>query len=179
MSNFSELIGKRRSIRKYTETKIEPEKVEQILKAALKSPTSKNARPWYFIAVEDKDTLKKLTGCKPNAASFIENCALAIVVCADPFQSSVWIEDTSIASIVMQLQAEDLGLGSCWIQIRDRVTENETSSEDFIKDLLDIPYQLEVLSIITFGYKEQEKPPVDESKLVWERVHINKFNSQK
>ena len=39
---------------------------------------------------------------------------------ADPLASDVWIEDASIASIMIQLQAEDLGLGSCWVQVRER-----------------------------------------------------------
>ena len=76
---------------------------------------------------------------------------------------------------MMQLQAEDLGLGSCWVQIRDRYTASETSSEEYVKDLLDIPMQLQVLSIIAFGHKDQEKPPHDEDKLEWEKVHIGKY----
>lgn len=175
MNSFSELISKRRSTRKYTDTAIEPEKVEILLKAALKSPTSKNARSWHFIAIEDNELLAQLAHCKSHGSTFISGCPLAIVVCADPLESSVWIEDTSVASIVMQLQAEDLGLGSCWIQIRNRFTANETPSEDYIKNLLDIPYQIQVLSIITFGYKEHERAAVDESKLVWEKVHIGKW----
>lgn len=93
----------------------------------------------------------------------------------NPLLSDVWIEDASIASIMMQLQAEDLNIGSCWIQIRERKTVNGFPSEDFIKDLLDIPMHLQILSIMIFGYKEQEKSPLDESKIEWERVHLNKY----
>ena len=76
---------------------------------------------------------------------------------------------------MMQLQAEDLGLGSCWIQIRDRYNANEISSEEYIKDLLDLPMQLQVLSIIAIGHKGQEKPPITDEDLEWEKVHIGKF----
>ncbi len=175
MNNFSELITQRRSIRKFTSEPLKAEEVELILKAGLKSPTSKNAKPWHFIAIEDKELLDQLALCKKMGSKPIENCSLAIVVTVDPFTSSVWVEDGSIASIMMQLQAEDLGLGSCWIQIRERYTASDTSSEEYVKDLLDIPMQLQVLSIIVFGYKDQEKPPHDDEKLEWEKVHIGKF----
>ena len=174
MTHFSELAKKRRSIRKFKEEKIQPEHVELILKAGLMSPSSKSSRPWHFIAVEDKEKLAALSQCK-NTGKLIVGCTLAIIVAGDPLASDVWIEDCSIASIMMQLQAEDLGLGSCWVQIRGRFTEAEVSSEEYVKDLLQLPMQLQVLSVIAFGHKEKEKSPQDEEKLLWENVHIEKF----
>ena len=90
-------------------------------------------------------------------------------------ESDVWIEDASIASIFMQLQAEDLGLGSCWCQIRNRQTEHEEDASQYIRGLLNIPYQLEVLSVIGFGYKEQPNKPFDESRLQWEKIHLGTY----
>lgn len=174
MKDFQELINKRRSIRKFTDQLLTPEQVELILKAGLKSPSSKGKTPWYFLVVEDKEALKTLSKCK-SSAKLIEGCALAIVVLADPIVSDVWIEDASIASIMMQLQAEDLGLGSCWVQIRNRFTPSDTECEQYVRDMFDIPYQIEVLSVIAFGYKAQERPPFDEDKLQWEKVRIGKF----
>ena len=78
----------------------------------------------------------------------------------------------SIAAILIQLQAEDLGLGSCWIQIRNRLTENGQSAEDYVREMLGIPYGMEVLSIITLGHKNEEKKPFDPDKAQWEKVHI-------
>lgn len=174
MKDFQELITTRRSTRKFTEELLTPEQVELILKAGLKSPSSKNKTPWHFIVVEDKEMLIRLSKSK-SSAKLIEGCALAVVVLADPLLSDVWIEDASIASIMMQLQAEDLGLGSCWVQIRNRYTPDEMSCEQYVRDLFDIPYQVEVLSVIAFGHKAQERPPFDEEKLQWEKVHIGKF----
>lgn len=175
MNSFLELIKKRRSTRKFTDALLPPEQVESILKTALMSPASKSSNSWQFIAVEDKELLKKLSVAKEHGAKLIEGCALAVVVVADSLASDVWIEDASIASIVMQLQAEDLGLGSCWVQIRERYTADGQSSEVYIRNLLDIPMQFQVLSIIAFGEKVQEKPSFDEEKLQWEKVHVNKF----
>lgn len=178
MNSFSDLITKRRTIRKFTDELLTPDQVETILKAGLRSPSSKNAMPWQFVVVEDKEQLIKLSQCKKMGSKPIANGVLAIVVLADPFASSAWIEDASIASIMMQLQAEDLGLGSCWIQVKDRSTAAETSSEDYVREILDIPLQLQVLSIIIFGHKESERSPKNDDELQWEKVHIGKYKSE-
>ena len=175
MKNFASLIKDRRSTRKFTSQLLNPDQVASILKAALMAPASKRKNPWQFVVVEDKEMLKKLAGCKPYGAAFIEGCALAVVVLANVMESDVWIEDASIASIFMQLQAEDLGLGSCWCQIRNRQTEQEEDASQYIRGLLNIPYQLEVLSIIGFGYKEQSSKPFDESRLQWEKIHLGTY----
>lgn len=173
--DFKDLVQKRRSIRKFTDEKLTPEQVETIVRAALMSPASKRANPWQFILVEDKAMLSKLSECKKMASKFIADSALAIVIVADPLTSDVWIEDASIASTMIQLQVEDLGLGSCWIQIRNRMTSADTPSDDYVRQLLDIPLQLQVLSIVAIGHKAQERTPFDEEKLQWEKVHVGKY----
>jgi nitroreductase len=175
MESFSALIKQRRSTRKFTEEPLTPEPVELILKAGLMAPSSKSKTPWECIVLEEKDMLKLLAGSKEHGAGFLEGCALAIVVLANTMESDVWIEDASVSSIYMQLQAEDLGLGSCWCQIRNRVTAEETDSNELIRRLLNIPYQLDVLSIIGFGHKAQERKPFDEEKLQWEKIHVGEY----
>jgi nitroreductase len=176
MENFETLIIKRRSTRQFTPEAISPDDVQKLLQAALLAPTSKNCKSWEFIATENKDTLQKLSECKNYGAAFLEKCSLAIVVSGDRTKTDVWIEDASIAAIYMQLQAEEIGLGSCWCQIRNRFRGEEVS-EQYIRDLLDIPHQYGVLCIIGFGRKEKERPPHDISNLSWEKIHIEKFNA--
>lgn len=176
MNSFATLIKNRRSTRKFTNQSLSPEQVEALLKAALMAPSSKGKNPWQFVVVEDKDMLQRLAGCKKHGASFLEGCSLAVVVLANVMESDVWVEDAAIASIYMQLQAEDLGLGSCWCQIRNRVTEEETESNDYVRRLLDIPYQLDILSIVGFGYKDQVRKPFDEERLQWEKIHLGKYS---
>ena len=53
---FLNLLQKRRTVRRYREEKIEEEIIDQILKAGLLSPSSKNKKPVEFIVVEDKET---------------------------------------------------------------------------------------------------------------------------
>ena len=169
MKSFSELIKQRRSMRKFTDEELTQEEVVTLLKAALMSPSSKRSNCWQFIAVDDKETLDKLSRCKEMGSSFLKEASLAIVV---------WIEDASIASLMIQLQAEDLGLGSCWIQVRERYTATGMSSDEYVHGILGIPLQLQVLSIVAIGHKGMERKPFDESHLQWEKVHINKYGGE-
>lgn len=175
MESFATLIKNRRSTRKFTDQLLLPEQVELILKSALMAPASKRSNPWQFVVIEDKEMLKKLAACKSTGSAFLEDCALAIVVIANVMESDVWVEDASVASIYMQLQAEDLGLGSCWCQIRSRQTEDDTDSNIYVCNLLNIPYQLDVLSIIGIGYKSQVRKPFDEARLQWEKIHLGAY----
>ena len=177
MENLHNLLVCRHSIRKYTDQQVKPEDVQLILEAALLSPTSKSSRSWQFIVVEDKDILVRMSECKPAGAMPLKGCAFAVVVCADPAKSDAWIEDASIAAEMMQLQAADLGIGSCWIQIRDRYASDSTPSQEIIQELLEIPETLPVVCVMTFGYPAEERRPVDTSKLLWEKVHVGTWKS--
>lgn len=175
MENFHDLLINRRSIRKYTDEALSPEQVKQILEAALISPSSKSTMGWEFVVIEEKEQLGKLALCKEFGAGPIAGAKLAVVVTADTTKSDVWIEDASIASIIMQLQAADLGIGSCWIQIRNRFGADGTPAEEYVREMLGIPGQYAVLSVITFGHKAEERKPYDPEKTKWEKVHIGKW----
>ncbi len=173
--NMIELIQSRRSCRIFTEQPVEESKIQTLLKAALWSPTSKNNRPWEFVVVDDKHLIEQLSMSKPHGAEFLKGAPLAIVVVADPSKSDVWVEDTAIAATLIQLTAEDIGLGSCWIQTRLRDHENGSSSSDCVKKSLAIPDSYEVASVIAVGYKGKERKPYDEATLLWDKVHRNQF----
>lgn len=175
MDQFQQLLIKRRSIRKYKDELLTSEETRKILEAALLSPTSKNKHAWDFIAVEERETLKKLSLCKPHSGTFIADAALAVVVLGNPLVSDAWVEDASIAAFSMQLQAEELGLGSCWVQVRNRMYTDQLTSSDYINDLLEVPMPLEVLCVIAFGRKEKERTAADIVNLHWEKVHVGKY----
>ena len=166
-------------MRKFTGEELSQDQVVALLKAALMSPSSKRSNPWEFIVVDDKETLQKLSLCKEMGASFLKDAALAIVVIADPLVSDVWIEDAAIASIYIQLQAEDLGLGSCWVQVRERFTATGIPSNDYVHDVLELPLPLQALSVIAIGHKGMERKPFNEEHLQWEKIHINKYSEEK
>lgn len=178
MEEFSNLIKNRRSMRKFTDKELTKEEVVTLLKAALMSPSSKRSNCWQFVVVDDKKMLEELSHCKEAGAAFLADAAMAVVVTADPLASDVWIEDAAVASIMIQLQAEDLGLGSCWIQVRERSTATGMPSGEYVHALLDIPLQLQVVSIIAIGHKGMERKPFNEDHLQWEKVHINKYGGK-
>lgn len=175
MENFQDLLINRRSIRKYTDQDIPAEDVKKIFEAALLSPTGKNSRAWHFIAVDDPEMLERLSHCKGYGASSVASAKLAIVVCVGTTATETWVEDGSIAASNMMLQARDLGLGSCWIEINGRFAEDGTPAEDMVSELLEIPEQVMPLCFVTLGYPDEERKPQNLEKLLWERVHIGKF----
>ena len=175
MTNFKDLAQLRRSHRKFTDEEIDAEDVKLILRAALMAPTSKGLRAWQFVVVDDKMDLEKLSDAKDLGGQFIKGAPLAIVVLGDPVQNDCWVEDGSIAAISMQYQAEELGLGSCWVQMRGRGLTDGTSADTVIRGVLDIPENYCVLCVVAIGHKADERKPQNEDKLKWENVHINKF----
>ena len=172
---FIELIRKRRSIRKFTDEAIEAEKIEVLKEAALRPPSSMGHNPWEYIFITDKNLLADLSKSKPHGSSFLAGATLGIVVCADPEKSAVWIEDASIATIFIQLAAESLGLGSCWVQIRGRMHDDNRSAEAYISELLNIPSNLNVESILGIGYPGEQKPPHAGDKLQEEKIFLNQY----
>ena len=175
MADFKTLAQMRRSHRKFTGEEIDAEDVKMILRAALMSPTSKGQRAWHFVVVDDKMDLEKLSDAKDLGGQFIKGAPLAVVVLGDPVQNDCWVEDASIAAISMQYQAEDLGLGSCWVQMRGRGLSDGTSADTVIRGILNIPENMNTLCVIAFGHKADERKPQNEDKLKWENVHVGKY----
>lgn len=176
MKTFSELISTRRSIRKYTSAPIEKEKINRILTSGLMSPSSKRSNSWEFIVVENKEKLTELADCKQHGSHFLSDAPLAIVVIADTTKSDVWMEDAAIAAIIMQLQAHELGLGSCWIQTYARYKDGITTSESYIRGILNIPDHYAVMCILSIGYPAEEKKAFDENKLEIKKIHSEFFS---
>lgn len=172
--NLHQLLLIRHSIRKYTSQQIPAEDVKTILEAALLAPSSKSKRPWQFVVVDERPVLEALSECKDFGGKPIANAAMAVAVVSDPAQSDCWLEDASIAAIFMHLQAAALGIGSCWIQVMGR-DKGDESAEDIVRGILGIPESLKIPCIMTFGYQDETRKPVDPDKLLWEKVHIGKW----
>ncbi|MDP4237904.1 MAG: nitroreductase family protein [Bacteroidota bacterium] len=175
MISLFELLRTRRSIRKYLPKAVEQDKIDKITCAALMSPASKRSNPWEFIVVEDKQMLLKLSECRIHGSQMLSDSPLAIVVIADKTKSDVWIEDASIAAIIMQLEAHDLELGSCWVQVYDRDKDENTTAEAYIRELFAIPEQFGVLCILSIGYPNEERKPYETIKLATHKIHSEKF----
>ncbi len=168
----------RRSIRKYTDKEVEKEKIDKIIKGALMSPSANNNCPWEFIVVTDDNVLDKLADSKTGGSQFLGDASVGIVVCADPEVSDVWVEDAAIVAMDMMLVAEELDLGSCWIQIRNRMHSDNEDSNTYVKRTLDIPDNLVVDSIISIGYPAEEKSAHKEEDLLYNKVYSNKYKNE-
>ncbi|MDQ1260854.1 MAG: hypothetical protein QG575_35 [Euryarchaeota archaeon] len=165
-----DILRDRRSIRKYKDREIESEKIKLLMEAALRSPSSRGINPWRFVFVTDKATLEELSRAKESGSGFLKGAALGVVVCAVQDESDVWVEDCSIAAIILQLAGCSLGLGSCWIQIRKRMHSSNLSSEDYIKRVLALPENFDIESMIAFGYPDEDKGPVPREQLEYEKI---------
>jgi nitroreductase len=165
-----DILAARRSIRKYGPDPVPDEVIERLEEAALRAPSSRNLRPWRFVFVTDPDVLSALSTAKPQWAGFIAGAPLGVVVCGDEHASDCWIEDCSIAATAVQLTATSEGLGSCWIQIRERMHADGRPAEEYVRELLGLTSNMRVLCMLAIGHPAEEKPMHATADLAWDRV---------
>jgi nitroreductase len=175
---FIDLLRSRRSVRAFTDKPVELEKIDRLVEAVLRAPSSRGFNPWEFVVVTDPDLLGRLSRAKPSGAAFLANAPLGIAVCGDPGKSDVWVEDVSIAAVILHLAATDLGLGSCWIQLRLREHDQTRTAGEYAADLLGLPVGLEVSAIIAIGYPAQQPAPHPEASLQRGKVSFNRYGNR-
>ena len=147
---FIDIARSRHSCRLFTDEPLSDGERRLLLEAGDLAPSSRGRRPVRLVPVDDIGTIRKLASCRPSSTKALETATFAVVVAADPTVADTWIEDSSIATIMMQLEAEDLKLGSCWIQIRMRDNAG-TPAEDIVRDIMGLDPGFSVLSIVAFG----------------------------
>ena len=170
-----DLIRNRRSARKFDDRRISADIIALLEECLLRSPTSKNNRPWEFVFVDDPALLTQLSQCKPHGAAFLSEAPLAVVLIADESKSDVWVEDCSIAAITLQYMAQSMDVGSCWIQVRKRTHESQESAEAAVRRTLGIPEKMRVASIIALGYRTDARPGVPKEKLEYRKIMRNRY----
>ena len=175
---FTKLAEKRRSVRKFSDQKVEKEKIDSILEAALRAPSGRAARPWEFVVVTDKALLEKLSVAKPGGADFVKDASVGIVVCGDPSKSGLWIEDCTIVAVSMQYAAHSIGLGSRWSHMRGNNFSESQSTKDYIAGLLGLPDSLDVECIIAVGYPGEEMVPYRKEDLHYEKINYNHYGQK-
>ena len=172
---FLDLVRSRRSVRAYKKAPLNKETKELLMEAILRSPSSRDFDSWEFIFVDDPGLLKQLADAKPVGAGFLSGAALAIVIVGNSAATDVWIEDCSIAATFVQLAAHDIGLGSCWAQIRLRPHTGTVSAEEYVRSLLGTPEHFRVNMIIGVGYPDEHPVPLAKERLDYGRIHQNRF----
>lgn len=174
-----DLLRKRRSIRRFQDKPVNQDDIDLLIEAALRSPSSKGINPWEFIVVQDKELIQRLAVAKPHGAAFLKNAPLAIVVCADSSKSDVWVEDASIASLILHLAAADMGLGSCWVQIRLREHNEQQSSQQYVANVLNLPQNIQPVAIIGIGHPMEEKEGHTADTLLHNQVSYDQFDNRR
>jgi nitroreductase len=172
-----EHLRTRRSIRKYTPAPLEGNAIAVLVEALLRSPTSRNIKPWEFILVDDPELLFKLSKAREHGSHHLQGAPLGIIVCADSTRSDVWVEDCSIAAILVQMTAQALGLGSCWIQVRNRDHTDTMSAEQYVQDLVGLPRHIKVECMVSIGHPNETKKPVPDSELDYNKVKRNYYSN--
>ncbi len=169
MNPTLETILRRRSIRKYTDQPVEPEKLDLLLKAAMAAPSAMNCRPWEFIVVTDPE---KLVQFRKRLIFGDRNAPAAIVVCGNPALSTnpaarlFWVQDCSAATENILIAAVGLGLGTVWIGVHPVA--------DFVRvvrKIMSIPKKVTPLCLIYVGYPldgEPARTQYDEQRVHWQ-----------
>ena len=163
----------RRTIRKFKEKKVEKEVVMELMKTALVSPSGRNRKPYEFVVIDDKEIIKKLSVAKESGATFAADAPLMIVILGH--ENPTWDDDCAIASTIIQLKAHDLGLGSCWIQTKEKVDSEGNATDENIKKILGAPSELKVHNMMALGYPDEEKPAYTDADVDMANLHFNKF----
>lgn len=168
-------IKTRKSIRNFSDRNISESDISVLKEALLYSPTSRNRDTWNFYFVYDTALLKKLSHCKEDGSALINGAKLAVVICGDENICDVWIEDASISSIILQLAAHSLGIGSCWVQVRGRNHNKNTTAEEYVQETLGIPQNHRVLSIVALGYSGESKNGANDYSPVRKKLRFDKI----
>ncbi len=154
-----QVIRDRRSIRKYKDTPVEQEKIEQVLEAARLAPSWKNMQCWRFLVLTDSEKRNSLGAALPDenpGKKAILMAPAVIVACGNPAESDVengidyYVADVAIAFEHLCLAAHALGLGTCWIGWYD---------EKAVRNALKIPEEFRIVGITPLGYPDQEPKP--------------------
>ena len=173
-----EAIKTRRSVRKFTDKPVEPEKLQAVLEAARIAPSWANMQCWRFVVVQDAGVRERISelsyvesffatrGYKTNPSQkALAQAPVVIVACAEPTQSGdlggqqYYMADMGIATENMMLAARSLGLGSVFVGV---------FNEEQLGDLLDIPPGIRIVGLFPIGYPLEEgkggssRKPLDE-----------------
>jgi nitroreductase len=164
--DLDKTIKGRRSIRRYREEDIPDSLIEELLDLARYAPSSMNGQPWYFIVVRNDEAKRRLAEIKNKhcpaekrmyKADFLQNAPVVVVVCVDRERSfNRGIENAVLATANIMLGAYRRGLGSVYMSAY-RMDDPSISEE--IRKNLDIPQDIDPITIIPLGYPDETPKP--------------------
>ena len=148
MMSVTDGIRTLRAVRRFRDAPLPEEAVRAVLNAGRRAQSSKNAQPWQFVAVRDKQTVQQLAQCG-DFAGHLAAAALGVVLCTPASERQTWVAyDLGQATAFMQLAAWELGIGSCIAAMY----EPEKAGA-----ILGVPSDYAVGVAISFGYPEDQQ----------------------
>lgn len=158
----------RKSVRVYSDKKIEQGKIDTILKCAMAAPSAMNKQPWELLIVTDKEKLEKIAEIAPNA-SYAKNSQVTIIVCGNKsISDKFWEQDCCAVTENILLAAEALDLGAVWCAVYPL---DEKVSD--IKKFFNLPENIIPLNIIPIGYPYVKEEP--KRKYNIKKIHNNSW----
>ena len=160
--DFFELANRRRSLRKFSDRKVEREVVEKILEAALTAPSSRNSHSTRFLVVEDRALIRHMSYMRDYGSAFMAEAPVVVLVMGDRGATDLWIDNCAISATFVQLAAEAAGLGSCWVHVAGREHAKGHpemgNAEGYLRTFLPIPEECGVECVIAMGYSPYDEP---------------------
>ena len=173
--SFAAVVKHRAMIRAYKSDLVPEEKIQRLLKYAVRAPSAGNLQPWEFIVVKSPETRAKLAKAAFDQTS-VASAPVIIVTCADiqragsqygtrgAFYSLV---DTAFASLLILLGAVEQGLGACFV--------GSYNPEEVVK-IFALPDHVRPVGLITVGYPaEQPRKPGTAKIPLSKLVHMEKW----
>jgi nitroreductase len=145
----------RRSIRRFTNRKIDPRVIRSILTAAMYAPSAVNMQPWHFVVIDDPLLMEKIMQIHPYAR-MMQTASHAVVVCGDEqlqHDDGYWVVDCGAATQNLLLAAQTLGVGSCWVGLHPREERKASFSR-----LLSLPSHVKPFALVALGDPDEHKP---------------------
>lgn len=173
------LIWQRRSIRRFLESPIPREKILLCLEAARWAPSAENVQPWRFLVIDDPEVKQRFAEKVFSGiyfpSRFAQHAPVLILVLArlDILANRVGKQiqgvayhllDIGMAGEHLVLQAEELGLSTCWIG-----WFNLKKARKFFS----IPRKYKIISLIALGYAAKRPPRAPRKKKLSEIVWFN------
>lgn len=161
-------ILNRKSVRRYSDKKVEQEKIDTILKCAMAAPSAMNKQPWELLVIDNKETMNAVADAVPNAVC-IKNASIAIIVCGNKtISEKFWEQDCCAVTENILLAVESLELGAVWCAVypfEDKVAN--------IQKLFNLPEDIVPLNVIPIGYLSVKEYP--KQKYNAKKIHLNKW----
>lgn len=152
---FTELIQKRYSCKKYSGERVKPEQLQAILEAGRLAPTAKNQQEQHVYVIESEEALAKIdeaTPCRYGASTVLAvayDTGNMFTYPGGKHQSGA--EDAAIVATHLMLAAANEGVDSCWINFFD---------PDLLAKSLGLPENEEILMLLDLGYKAEGAGPL-------------------